>query len=364
MEIVFYPTKNSTNPYASMSTSAIEQVGFKVINKEWNSDMELIFKSCFRALLRHDIVFHFNWLEDNASRKGLVAKIKCKLLLLFFSTFHKLGGKIVWTMHNSKSHNSTCDYQEVFIKKMLRYIDCVVVHCSESVTILSEKYEYPSNQVLFVPHGNYCNEMEKHLKESKNDSSKVHFLYFGMISQYKGVEKLIKAFNTPEIYEKADLKICGKVNNASLKGNIEKLAENCNSIYLDLNFIPDNILGEYISDADIIVLPYEKESMQNSGVAIMALSCGKPIVSSQFGYIKDIADKNFVFSYDYSSEENQIKILRRTLMEICKLEEDSPNYLKKIGKSAEQFSKQELDWNLIAKKITNRYLQLFEIRVN
>lgn len=355
MDIIFYPPYSDSNDYINLFVNSLESNGCRVINKAWNGDIKLILYSMLKVISHKNVIFHFNWLEDNAARKGLLARIKCELLLIFFKIFGLCGGKLVWTMHNARSHNEDNRYQEYFIKRMLKYISLVVVHCSESIEILQLNYGYSEKKILFVPHGNYCSVIKQYPSEKNKNYNKFRILYFGSISYYKGVEKLIKAFNCDFLNENAELVICGKVNDTLLEDRIRLCARQNVNIKLDLRYISNEELGAYISSCDAIVLPYEKESMQNSGSAILAISCGKPIIIPVFGYIKDILDKDFVFSYDYSDESDQIIKLRMKMQEICSIYINNPKIIYNAGCNAKLFAERELDWDTIVKRIIEYY---------
>ena len=91
--------------------------------------------------------------------------------------------------------------------------------------------------------------------------------------------------------------------------------------------------------------------MQNSGAMIQAFSNAKPVIISEFGYVVDIREKSFVFSYDYNSPESEKrKLLAQINNTINKKEE-----LKNLGILAKEFADTELNWNLIGKKIVKVY---------
>jgi len=59
--------------------------------------------------------------------------------------------------------------------------------------------------------------------------------------------------------------------------------DNDKRIKVFLDFIPDNDIQIYMNAADIIVLPYL--DILNSGVAILAMSFGKPVIAPRTGSI-------------------------------------------------------------------------------
>lgn len=358
MKIIFYPPQSSSNDYINLIVSSLEKEA-EVVNKKWHSDIQLVVGSLLTVLRYKRVVLHFNWIEDNATDESLNGRLKCYLLLIFMRLFHLIGGKLFWTMHNVKSHNATSDYQPNFIYKMLRNIDGVVIHSKQTIDILKNIYHYNEKKILYVPHGNFCKVMDPYISMPSEYSDSIHYLYFGSISEYKGVTKLIEAYRLFSNNRNTKLLICGKVNKEALKEKIVSLSVTLDSVSLDLSFIDNKKLGEYISWSDVIVLPYEKESMQNSGSAIMAFSCGKPVIIPEFGYINEIKDFPFVFSYDYCDKRTQILALETSLKTTYDLEVNSRGTLKQYGIAARKFAETQLDWKLIASKIVKKYEEAF-----
>lgn len=91
--------------------------------------------------------------------------------------------------------------------------------------------------------------------------------------------------------------------------------------------------------------------MQNSGAMIQAFSNGKPVIISEFGYVLDIKDKDFVFSYNYNNPESE----KRELMAQINNAVSKKEQLKSLGVLAKEFADTELNWNMIGKKIVEAY---------
>ena len=360
--VIFHPVRSEHNDYVNLIVKSLEENGAFILNKNWKKGkMNFVVRTLFDAIKFKNLILHLNWIENMSIQGGVKGNVKCCLVLLFLRVFKLLGGKIVWTMHNFKPHAAVGNcYKTTFIPKLLKMTNLVVIHCTESKSILVDKYHYPVNNMLFVPHGNYCPIMDDYIKQNKEQNSdKVHFVYFGSISQYKGVEKLLDVFSNSSLRDSSTLLICGEVQDMDLKKRIESIAYKNTCITLDLSYISNERLGFYISQADVVVLPHEKESMQNSGTLIMALSCGKPVVIPLFGYVKDIEDKSFVFSYDYSSEAEQLLNLRNVMTEVCELHRNHPHYLRNLGQEAYIFAKDKLNWNSSAGRLMKEYQKLY-----
>lgn len=354
MDIIFYPPKNEINDYIKLIISGLESNGVNVINKLISNDFSLFMRAIFTK--NRPKIMHLNWIEDNASKKGIKSHIKCFALLCFFRLYKKLGGKIVWTLHNAKSHDINSQDQRRFIKKFLKLVDLVVIHTKESYSIL-DSYNYEHTKILYVPIGNYDTTIHNYLtfpKEYK-EHKKMNFFYFGTIAPYKGIPRLIQVFNDSYIKENANLLIWGKPNKDMNINELMSLVRGNDSIIAHFKYIDTEALCEEFNNTDIAIFPFNKESMQNSGSIIMALTCATPVLVPLFGYIKDIKSKDFVFSYDYELVDEHTIKLKNKIIEVIDLWKKDPNYFVDLGNKARRFAVDELDWNQITSKIADKY---------
>lgn len=112
-------------------------------------------------------------------------------------------------------------------------------------------------------------------------------LFFGFIRQYKGLDLLINAMATDAI-KKLNIKlmIVGEfyepeqpyielINELGLKNNI----------YLHTQFIPDDVVKNYVCAADFIIQPYKNATQ--SGVTPLAYHFEKPMLVTNVGALAD-----------------------------------------------------------------------------
>ena len=355
MNIVFYPPKSSSNDYIQQIVKSLESKGINVCNSSWNGDFILGARTLLSKKKTMPKIMHLNWIEENANDSSFKAKVKCKLLISFFKLYKNKGGKIIWTMHNAKSHNPTANDQTKFIQTILSLTDLVMVHNNESKAILMNNYGYPKEKIFFVPIGNYSKTMCLFDLQKDFTNRKPIFLYFGTISYYKGIKKLLEVFNDAFIQNNAELYVCGKVSDQKLEDDIIRIGGGNKSIHLNLTRISDEELAKHFRKAAFAIFPFEKESMQNSSSAIMALTCATPIIIPLFGYIKDISNKSFVKSYDYNNEKEQISELKEKVIESIEMYLNDKSYLLQISNEAKIFAEKELDWDLIGNEIVKHY---------
>lgn len=361
IDIIFKPCYSQTNSYLQEIVDALEKNKVNIINKNQQEKilekLVIFIKFIFSSNKR---IVHCNWVENITRNKTMKSRFIAKILLLKADILHILGIKICWTMHNSMPHDCTdVVFAEKFINRWLLRVDMVVVHSRDSMNLLVNKYRYNENKILFVPHGAYkINSINQSKKNELVHKYEIHtgdivFLYFGVISEYKNIPLLLETFSGLQDTN-MKLILAGKID-GSIESQMQyKIRLQCSqltNVILDERFIPEEEISTIFSLCDIVILPYDKTSMQNSGAMIQAFSNGKPVIIPEFGYVLDIKEKDFVFSYDYNSPESE----KRELMIQINNAVNRKDELKSLGILAKEFADTELNWNLIGKKIVEAY---------
>lgn len=358
MKIFFFPPTSPFNPYIDNIVSGLEQNGAVIVNKGKSSKYSKL-TSSFSAMLKGTDIYHFNWIENKSYKDSLYNRLVCAAILLWFSLMRLSGGKLAWTMHNKESHFATGDktFHHAFLKKLISRMDMILVHAGETKDILVKEYGFPQDRICYVPHGSYIDSTKP--KPTIEEHNTFTLLAFGMVNRYKNVPLLIRAFNELNL-DQAELLIYGKLDNkdAELEKQInDELSQSQHVKYVNA-FIPDEQIGDLFRAADVVVLPYDKVSMINSGAAVMAMSEGKPIIVSLFGAIKDIRDRDFVYSYDYSTEEDHLQALKNTITRVYSEWQKDKNAMVVHGMHAYKYAIEELSWNTICFDIIKKYEEI------
>lgn len=302
-------------------------------------------------------IFHFNWIENLKQKNFMLLKFEFILKVLIIKIIKITNKKIVWTMHNKKSHNQN-ELSDKIISLMIKESDKILIHCKESYKYLNIKdKEEIKNKVYYVPHGNYIgNYKEKgiNLRDAYNiKNDEIVFMFIGQIRPYKNIEILIEAFNEAKL-KKGKLIIVGSCYSKYEKELIKKY-NYINGLILDFKFINDNEMVDYIKCADIFVTPYNIETSLNSGSIIMYFSYKRTVISTEIGTLKDI---NEDFFYKYPSEnlnehkDNLIKVLKQAYIDF----ENNNDCFKKKGVMAYEYVKRNNDWNILKKDVYNLYI--------
>ena len=364
MKVYFEPSFSNENTYVRDIINGLKSNGCEIYNETVRGKREKVI-SYIKFILSNEVkIYHINWVENIVIQANFKSQILVCIWLTFVQICHLRKKKVVWTMHNTVPHGCKDEkYASQFYQKWANAMDMIVVHANESAKILKNKYGVSDDKICVVPHGGY--QVEKVSNEEVTKQKQKYniretdfvFLYFGQIDDYKNIPLLISTFETLQISD-AVLLICGSLSHRLSCENREWIQKYCGNskVVLDCRFIPESEISKIFQMSDVVVLPYEKRSMQNSGVAILSICEGKPIIIPEFGYIKDIASQPYVFCYNYENElEHKVK-LGDKMTEVYR--NVNKSMLLELREKERTYANQNLDWNKITKSISERYIAL------
>jgi len=214
--------------------------------------------------------------------------------------------------------------------------------------------------IFYIPHLYF----DINMKIKKYRKKVVKILFFGYLGRKKGIDILIKSFaqllkSFPE-YNGIKLFICGGLpegrKDVELQNYLRKLPIDLN---VSKNVIFTGSITEqekvfHLEDADMMVLPYRKQStFGSSGALIQGMSYGLPIivadVKSFFNEIED-GETGILF------EDGNIEMLTgkmKLLLEDCLLR-------RKLGENAKRHIIEEHHPKYVANKIWQIYKECLE----
>ncbi|MBX6361871.1 MAG: glycosyltransferase [Acidobacterium ailaaui] len=252
--------------------------------------------SWFDLRSKYDIL-HLHWPESdiNASNNPLIAFARTRWKLFVIDYLKTRGTKLIWTVHNLKSHESLHPRLEHWLwRQFIPRVDGIISLTSTALhAVLSEHQALESIPSFIIPHGHYRDEYPndenlnaREILGIKHDQKIL--LFFGSIRPYKGVAKLITAFREVS-GEDLLLYIVGQIPTKEKEAEYLSLAAGDARVHLHLKptFIPKNKVQIYFQAADLVVLPYQE--ILNSGTALLALSYNRPILVPDQGSMGELA---------------------------------------------------------------------------
>jgi glycosyltransferase involved in cell wall biosynthesis len=284
-----FPRHVTGNPYCDLLYGRLEALGVDV-----EPDPELRLAWLVRNRKRVGVL-HLHWPEfyyrgpaGAATVRALVGFLACMALA------RALGYRIVWTIHNALPHEP--HPADRFVRWVLMRIARTAVHSRAARRALPLGGDLPA----VVPHGHYIgayadtvSRRDARARLGVSPGDRV-LLFFGQVRDYKGIADLVQAFRCVDD-QHVKLVVAGRPAIAAEGEALRCLAAGDARIQFHLRFIPDDEVQIFFRSADFVVLPYRE--VLTSGVAILALSFGRPVVVPRLGCLQDL-DGGCAISYD------------------------------------------------------------------
>jgi len=235
-------------------------------------------------------IFHILW----NSRFQFVDRT----LIMFYYTL--VGKKVVLTVHNvntRKRDGTDSALNRLTLRIQYQMARHLFVHTEKMHRELIEDYGVQPARISVIPFGinNAVPNTSLTPAEAKKrlgiEGREKAVLFFGRITEYKGLEYLVEALKQIQSrHETFRLIIAGKPGIAyaeywnkvqeSIRVGLKK-----DSVLIRGDFIPDEETEVYFKAADALVLPYK--DIYQSGVLFLGHSFGLPVLAADVGSLKD-----------------------------------------------------------------------------
>lgn len=278
---------------------------------------------------------------------------------LFLAVLAKLTlRKVVITVHDVESFAPGYSVNSNLIARIYNTSDRLITHNRISKDELVARLKINPAKISIIPHGNYIENEFKSFSSGEGRTllglgmnSKV-VLFFGQIKHVKGLDLLIEAMATvardvPEVI----LMIAGRPWKTDFSG-YEELIDKAgirDRCILHIRFIEDEEIPQYFAAADIIVLPYRK--IYQSGVILMAMSLGKPVLVSDLPGMTEIitdGENGYVF------ERESISSLSNKLIRILRNDRGRAA----VAANGWEYVKQHHDWSEVGRLTAEVYHEI------
>lgn len=244
----------------------------------------LHFISYFRLIrelhrLKPDVI-HFQWAP-------------LPVVDLLFLPFLRRIAPLVLTVHDSSpfNNNPSARLQRIGAFRIMRVFDRLIVHTEKARDAIISHGVDPA-RIMRIAHGVLGSgpAIEATTAGTSTDRP-MNILLFGKLKPYKGADLLIEALArlSDAQRRRCCLQIVGKaeMDTAPLHDLAKRLGvENC--IKWDLRFVDDEEMSRIFSDADVMAMPYRQ--IDASGVLMVALGMGRPILASRIGLFAELLE--------------------------------------------------------------------------
>lgn len=286
LTVCMFPRRIDDNAVIDILAEACERQEVQYVPFDW-----------FWCSMKRCDVFHVHWPEAAVMGRGTGrAALKTVLFLICVLIFRLRRKPILYSVHNIGSNDARFPTLERLIWAVFLPGVTVFQHFNrDSVAqVLARWPRLARAQHCVIPLPNYRSWGRGGGRDRAPARARLHLpapsamlLNFGRLRPYKGLEVLIEAFgqNTdPRLI----LVIAGKPWDEAYGRTLETLCAGEPRIRLLARHIPEGELTDLLAASDIVVIAHSK--LNNSGVALMALSCDRPILAPARGGILDYAE--------------------------------------------------------------------------
>jgi beta-1,4-mannosyltransferase len=302
----------------------------------------------FYLLFGKTRLIHVQWLRFNFF-EGVV-----------FAFFVRLTGKkLVYTAHDVLPHMKNNLYNRIVFYLVYSACSHIVVHTGFIKKRLMNEFKVRSSKISVLKHGVYTVSDDHITREIARkrfdiDTKARVFLFFGIITKYKGLDLLFAAFdqllkNHPE----SRLIVAGEIA-ADYTVEFKET---------DKNYTGDEIIKLYkridnedvpwlFKAADVVVLPYLEASQ--SGVLFMSYAFGRPVIAPNMGgFPYDIAVDNTGLLFEPGNKDSLYNSLNEFNLKYHEFFSKAEDRIKKFSSENYSWDKTGDDLIKLYETITN-----------
>jgi glycosyltransferase involved in cell wall biosynthesis len=319
-QVIMVPDFTEGNPYQKLLSSELEALGIEVKLEDYINSY-FPFSKLFLKYPEAEIL-HLHWLSPLLHMLSWTSpnksKIRCLLIGLDCLWLRLKGKRLIWTIHNKFAHEQFERSIEMLLRKILvRCVSKIIVHSKTASKTLAKTYGVAnfSEKANIIFHGNYDNVYPEPIKTrleifSANGivSNDIVILCFGLIRPYKGLDKFASAFTEFTSNQHLHLVIAGKSEDVEYTDKLKIICNSSPYLHLNLGFLDDLSLSEWINAANIIAIPFS--DTLTSGSVLLAMTKGKALLLSEKCKVFDcVPDQGAIYFTELNEIETKIQNL-------------------------------------------------------
>ena len=205
---------------------------------------------------------------------------KASAEMKLYEKTRRFYGRLVMTVHNVLPHEPKPGDTALY-GRFYRTCDLLIVHNDASKQELQDKFNIPDEKIRVIPRGLYTTYSVD--ENARDQDARVHFLNFGRIRPYKGVDILLKAISLMDEKDRARCRFVirgeqyPKLDPTDYAALIREYGIG-DCVEFDNTRVPEEEIPKLIGNADFLLFPYRK--IYGSGVLLMSYTYGIPVVAS------------------------------------------------------------------------------------
>lgn len=205
-----------------------------------------------------------------------------------------VGRPIVWTAHDLTPHEPMPGERRVQ-QAIYRLADHIIVHGDGDRERLEREFGIPRDHISVIPHGEYTF-FDAGVPPSREEARRwlgveldaCVALFFGFIREYKGLDVLLDAWASLDPSARPRRLVVAGDPARLEPGRAAELEARARALgaVTHFRYVPFEDVARYFAAADVLVLPYRKISQ--SGVLLLAMSMGVPVVATRVGAFPEV----------------------------------------------------------------------------
>lgn len=258
-------------------------------------------------------ILHMHWEE------AIVRKVKtnaeAEAIAQYFCDrleyFKKVGGFVVWTVHNILPHE--LEHLEPFMKirrHLMAHADRILIHNLETINALKSQGQFDFSKIFHLPHAAYLDNYGA--PELPKRANRKQLLLFGKVRRYKGIDIFLKDFLNSDMPSKGFNALVrgGTINNDSFGEEVTEKFGDKGNIKLDFTHVPDNEVKGLFLNSACLVLPYTR--FLTSGSLMAAMAHGLPTIAPNSPQMKEVLPSSaHEFLFDVRKKGACIEAVKR-----------------------------------------------------
>ena len=252
----FGSTTSTANPYLRQLVDAVRT----------QQAVDVDYFSWSQALWGRYDVLHLHWpeimLEGRTAGRRWVRRLRAVALCLRLALTRM---PVVRTWHNLERPSGISRVDHAILSAF-DWLTTVRVRINDSGPVPSDR------PVVTIQHGHYRDWFST---QQVGEAVPGRIAFVGRVRRYKGVEALVDAFRALDA-DQVSLVVAGMPSTPEMASDIHERARGDQRIRTRFEYLDDAAFVEEITAAQLVVLPYRH--MHNSGMALAALSLGRPVL--------------------------------------------------------------------------------------